>query len=913
MEPHLIVMFNPIAVSMADLSDTCLRWPKLREALALLAMTAMGMVGNFLNAELFFGVNFLFGSIATIIAVRSSGALWGTVVGLAVGSYSYVLWGHPYAIIVFGMEALFIGLLTCFIKNSNVILIDVVYWALLGCPLVWVLHSYQLGLPESAVTLLAVKQAANGITNAVVAVIFIQFTPIIRWISGGTSFYVDKNWSIRTEINTAIALFIFIPMMGVMIVQARESLQEMQATLEYDVQVKAADTGRELASILRYYSNFLAMAAELELDNERGEFWKNYVSNFGDPDNPAVINTEIVRADGEILFSYPENRTGVSEYASQLSYIPPGSYQLSSVRVDEVLGVPYFTMILPISRGHLLVASFSVHIFMDQLARISLRNPNIELLDGQGYIVGRTGTTDLSAMVQGNDPRLLLPSDTKLPSMVRWRDAYWQDSMLFISDSDWVVRVSTPMKKSIDTLQVDYIEKFLTMIILSIVSVLFVPLVSRTLSSPLRELTVAADMFTNSIKREDVIWPTSNILEVNALVNQFQEFVQVINEKQLALSQSKAQQQRIASELIQFIDTANAPIFGIDGQGNINEWNQQAKKITGFTKQEVMGLALVDNFIADDYKLSVGGILAQALQGVETANYEFSLLSKSGKKIDILLNSTTRRNVTGEIVGVVGVGKDITELNRIQHEQEVERKQAAAILIQSSRLATLGEMATSVAHELNQPLNVIRMAAGNSRRKMSEGTADSDYLSDKLLRIEEQTARAAAIIDHMRMFGREATEPAESIDLRKVVLNALDLMGEQLRLARVEVVTLLVENCACVLGHTIQMEQVILNLLANALDAIYAVDESEGGAKITLQVFEGDKVVCITVQDTGGGIASDVLGRIFEPFYTTKEIGQGTGLGLSVSYGIVRDMKGTIIAENIDDGARFTITLPMLS
>ena len=127
MEPHLIVMFNPIAVSMADLSDTCLRWPKLREALALLAMTAMGMVGNFLNAELFFGVNFLFGSIATIIAVRSSGALWGTVVGLAVGSYSYVLWGHPYAIIVFGMEALFIGLLTCFIKNSNVILIDVVF------------------------------------------------------------------------------------------------------------------------------------------------------------------------------------------------------------------------------------------------------------------------------------------------------------------------------------------------------------------------------------------------------------------------------------------------------------------------------------------------------------------------------------------------------------------------------------------------------------------------------------------------------------------------------------------------------------------------------------------------------------------------------------------------------------------
>jgi C4-dicarboxylate-specific signal transduction histidine kinase len=103
---------------------------------------------------------------------------------------------------------------------------------------------------------------------------------------------------------------------------------------------------------------------------------------------------------------------------------------------------------------------------------------------------------------------------------------------------------------------------------------------------------------------------------------------------------------------------------------------------------------------------------------------------------------------------------------------------------------------------------------------------------------------------------------------------------------------------------------VILNLLTNALDVI---DESEDQAKITLRVYEGDKVVHITVQDTGGGITSDILDRIFEPFYTTKAMGKGTGLGLSVSYGIVRDMQGTIIAENVDDGARFTITLPMFS
>ncbi|MFT7675935.1 MAG: nitrogen-specific signal transduction histidine kinase, partial [Gammaproteobacteria bacterium] len=127
----------------------------------------------------------------------------------------------------------------------------------------------------------------------------------------------------------------------------------------------------------------------------------------------------------------------------------------------------------------------------------------------------------------------------------------------------------------------------------------------------------------------------------------------------------------------------------------------------------------------------------------------------------------------GEQLGMV------YEREAVRAEQESERKAATAQIIQSSKLATLGEMATSVAHELNQPLNVIRMASGNVRRKLSKGTADPEYLNDKLERIEEQTARAAAIIDHMRMFGREANENPEPIDARNVVTNALDLVGEQ--------------------------------------------------------------------------------------------------------------------------------------
>ncbi|MFT7673566.1 MAG: signal transduction histidine kinase [Gammaproteobacteria bacterium] len=245
----------------------------------------------------------------------------------------------------------------------------------------------------------------------------------------------------------------------------------------------------------------------------------------------------------------------------------------------------------------------------------------------------------------------------------------------------------------------------------------------------------------------------------------------------------------------------------------------------------------------------------------------------------------------------------------LEHKQKL-LTEATAQINESSNLATLGEMSTSVAHELNQPLHVIRMAAGNSRRKISKGTAELEYLNDKLERIEEQTARAAAIIGHRQMFGPNAKEHPELVDARIVVTNALDLMGEQLRLSEIEIVTELGEDCPSILGHIIQMEQVILNLLTNASDSMA---ENDGDAKITLRVFEDDKGVHITSEDTGGGIPDDVLPRIFEPFYTTKEMGKGTGLGLSASYGIVRDMNGTIVAENIGEGARFTITLPTVS
>jgi C4-dicarboxylate-specific signal transduction histidine kinase len=173
--------------------------------------------------------------------------------------------------------------------------------------------------------------------------------------------------------------------------------------------------------------------------------------------------------------------------------------------------------------------------------------------------------------------------------------------------------------------------------------------------------------------------------------------------------------------------------------------------------------------------------------------------------------------------------------------------------------------------------------------------------------------RARAIVDHVRIFGRPADEERNRVDPRKVVQAGLDLMGHQLRLRNIEVEADIPKSCLAILGDEVQLEQVMVSLLANARDAIdgrFAREAKDGSAarsiNIKIACSEAERLSRISVRDTGGGM----LDRIFEPFVTTREEGKGAGPSLAVSYGIIAGMGGMVEARNVDGGAEFTITLP---
>lgn len=259
---------------------------------------------------------------------------------------------------------------------------------------------------------------------------------------------------------------------------------------------------------------------------------------------------------------------------------------------------------------------------------------------------------------------------------------------------------------------------------------------------------------------------------------------------------------------------------------------------------------------------------------------------------------TVQSQVDG--IGLVWSAQDVTEMRHNEHQ-----------LVQASKMATLGEMATGVAHELNQPLGVIRMAATNCVKRIERDKFDAEYFKAKLIRMSEQTERASQIINHMRIFGREAEGKVAPFDLRNSLTEMVALARTQLHTLDIALKLSLPEvGEGTVLGEKVIFEQVLLNLFSNARDAIDSQPGQGGEIRVEAE-FDTDAEHVLRIYDSGGGIPKKALEKLFEPFFTTKEPGKGTGLGLSISFGTIQEMGGTIVAENVGEGACFTITLPV--
>lgn len=350
------------------------------------------------------------------------------------------------------------------------------------------------------------------------------------------------------------------------------------------------------------------------------------------------------------------------------------------------------------------------------------------------------------------------------------------------------------------------------------------------------------------------------------------------------------------------LEGANALVVGLDTAGRITLFNSAAEALTGYRRADVRGRNWFDIFAPRERYPEATKQFARVLRSGESDDSETPIVTAEGAERMIAWRTTVLRD-GDTVTGVLAFGIDVTD-RKLAEAQRVALEQVA---LRSEKLAALGTLAAGLAHELNNPIGII-----TSRIELmleDAGPGLPEPVREDLGVLHRHAQRVARIASGLLSFARQSSGERMPVDLNHVVEETLLLAERQMTKAGITVDTRLAPDLPLVLGDANTLQQVLLNLVTNAWDAV----ERDGRVSIETSVAAGTpRTVRLVVQDTGRGIEPEVLPRIFDPFFSTKP--KGTGLGLAITDGIVREHGGAIDVESAPGrGTRFVLTFPVVS
>ncbi len=397
--------------------------------------------------------------------------------------------------------------------------------------------------------------------------------------------------------------------------------------------------------------------------------------------------------------------------------------------------------------------------------------------------------------------------------------------------------------------------------------------------------------------------------------------------KRLETQALEANEERVR----EIIDNTQAGLITLDAQGRIESMNTMAEKLFGYAEETIKDQYFSKFLAQSDRAICWQHITAQDHERQEELFIEASGLRQDGstfpieliighmdygseKRFIVTIHDITQRKQYEEELQhardllehrVEERTADLTDANQKLVDEVEKHKNTQNELIQTAKLAVLGQMSAGINHELNQPLTAIRTYADNARAFMDMGKMET--VETNLQQISGLTERMAKIIHPLKEFSRKTSGQPESVCLQNVHDGAMSIMYGRLHKADATVNWPGGLSKLYVMGDTVRLEQVLVNLISNALQAMEELDSQQ----IDISTERDNGQVTLQVRDYGPGIPVDEVDRVFEPFYTTKKAGQGLGLGLSISHRIIESMGGELsVANHIDGGAVFTLCLP---
>jgi len=555
------------------------------------------------------------------------------------------------------------------------------------------------------------------------------------------------------------------------------------------------------------------------------------------------------------------------------------------------------------SRGYMLTQdtpNLTSLVFDARLGERKFLIPYVFILDKKNNVIAHTFT---SAFPDGfHMANSILPEQDKSIKLLKMGRLSVYDVAIPVKEGIYqigVVHVGLN-KNHIDTL----IGKLRTTFVgfVSVVTIIFFVIshwLSNYITRPISELTKVSDEISRG--NYDIKPDLKNKIEgagseVILLADSFINMTNRITISQIKLKESEEKYRHLVS-------SGPNPIFVIDRKTfEILNANPRAEETYGYTKDELTGM-LFTNLGPFEYKDSD---LSKAVNGdwekAQVANSKVQYYKKDNSPLYVSLHASPTRYKDRNALIIATT--DITEM--------VEKDNQ---LIQASKMTNLGEMSAGIAHELNQPLNAIKMASEFLEMMIEKNRKiPQQDLYDVIKEVSCQVDRSAAIINRLRDFGRKSDFTKEKIFINEPVKGVLEILGRQLSLQNIEVELDLDETIPPILAHNNRLEQVIFNLITNARDALnqkQEIEEDSANRHIRIRSSKNGERVALTVSDNGIGIHESLRERIFEAFFTTKEMGEGMGLGLSISYGIVKDYGGDIDIESKEGlGTTFKLSFP---
>jgi two-component system NtrC family sensor kinase len=388
------------------------------------------------------------------------------------------------------------------------------------------------------------------------------------------------------------------------------------------------------------------------------------------------------------------------------------------------------------------------------------------------------------------------------------------------------------------------------------------------------------------------------------LSRELRDYTELIEKRWMDTAEELAKTYHFQKNLI---DSSIDGIIGCDPEGRVIIFNKASESMLGYGKEQALGKLSIDHFFPPGEYLKVRDKLDSSEYGGRNrlTLYETSLVSRSGQRIPVQFSGAVL--LEGEVeIGSVGFFRDLREIRRLEQEFADQAR-----LLHQDKMISLGKLAASVVHEINNPLtgvlNYVRLMLKIIRKGPLTGEHREKF-EKYLTLMESETSRCSQIVANLLAFSRKSKLEFTNVEINELIERCLMLSGHKLQLSNITLERQLQKDLPMVNGDYNQIQQCIINLIFNAIDAM-----PEGGKLLLATTYNtDDRTVVIRISDTGCGISKGDLPHIFEPFFTTKTEGKGLGLGLSMVYGIIDRHKGAInVASEPGKGSTFTLKLPV--